>query len=117
MMIAINRPAPDANAERPVFEPGQLIRHVRYGYRGVVVEMHESCQADDEWYFRNKTQPDREQPWYHVLVDGSSTCTYVASENLAADPNGMPIQHPLLGYFFSGFADGAYVRNDRPWPQ
>ena len=60
-------------SEQPVFEPGQLIRHRPYGYRGVVVDRDEFCQADDEWYLKNQT---RDQPWYHGLVDGSSTCTY-----------------------------------------
>ena len=109
-MIAINRPL------RPVFEPGQLVRHRRYDYRGVVVARDESCQADDEWYFKNRTQPDRDQPWYHVLVDGAVACTYAASENLVADSSELPIEHPLLPHFFSGFKNGIYVRNDEPWP-
>ena len=109
-MIAINRPP------QPVFELGQLVRHRRYGYRGVVVERDEFCQADDEWYSRNQTQPDRDQPWYHVLVNGSSTCTYAASENLVDDSSGLLIEHPLLSHFFSEFKNGTYVRNDLPWP-
>jgi heat shock protein HspQ len=113
-MIAINQPA--EAQERPVFEPGQLVRHRRYGYRGVIVERDDACQADDEWYARNQTQPDREQPWYHVLVDGTSSSTYAASQNLVADPGGLPIDHPLVPYFFARFSDGRYERNDEPWP-
>ncbi len=109
-MIAFNRPS------RPVFEPGQLVCHRRYGYRGVVVDRDEFCQASKEWYSRNQTQPNREQPWYHVLVDGSLTCTYAASENLDVDSRGLPIRHPLLSQFFSEFRDGCYIRNDEPWP-
>jgi heat shock protein HspQ len=113
-MIAINR-APYDSRGRPIFEPGQLVRHRRYGYRGVVVQRDETCQADDQWYLKNQTQPDRNQPWYHVLVDRSSTCTYAASENLTAELVAQPIQHPLLPHFFSEFKNGAYVRNDKPW--
>ena len=109
-MIAFNHPP------RPVFEPGPLVRHRRYGYRGVVVDRNELCEADDEWYSKNQTQPDRDQPWYHVLVDGSSTCTYAASENLVADSSGLPIEHPLLPHFFREFKNGVYIRNDEPWP-
>ena len=109
-MIAISHPS------QPVFEPGQLVCHRRYGYRGVVVDRDESCKAGDEWYSKSQTQPDRNQPWYHVLVNGSSTCTYAASENLVADSSGLPIEHPLLPHFFSAFKDGIYVRNDEPWP-
>jgi heat shock protein HspQ len=109
-MIAINRPP------RSVFEPGQLVRHRRYGYRGVVVDRDESCQADDQWYLNNQTQPDRDQPWFHVLVDGSVSCTYAASESLVADSSQRQIEHPLLNHFFSEFKNGAYVRNKQPWP-
>ena len=115
-MIAINRHLSDSTGERPVFEPGQLVRHRRYGYRGVVVDRDESCQADDAWYHKNQTQPDRNQPWYHVLVDQSSSCTYAAAENLVADESELPVEHPLLQHFFSGFKDGRYIRNQQPWP-
>lgn len=115
-MIAIDRNTPGFGGERPVFKPGQLIRHRRYGYRGVIVDRDERCMADEAWYKKNQTQPDRDQPWYHVLVDQSTACTYAASQNLVADPSGTPIDHPLLQHLFSGFKDGHYVRNDEPWP-
>lgn len=111
-MIALNR-----SADGPtLFQPGQLVYHIRYRYRGVVVEFDESCRADENWYQGNQTQPDRSQPWYHVLVDQSATCTYVAAENLIVDDSGRPVSHPLLPRFFSDFVDGQYVRNDEPWP-
>ena len=103
-------------AREAMFVPGQLVSHRRYGYRGVVVDSDESCQASEEWYRSNRTQPVRDQPWYHVLVDGSEQITYVAQTNLATDEEGRPIQHPLVEYFFEGFADGVHQRNDRPWP-
>ena len=112
-VIQLNR---HDSGERPNFEPGQLVRHRRYGYRGVVVSRDESCQADDAWYFGNQTQPERGQAWYHVLVDGSTACTYAASQNLVADDSDEPIQHPLVARFFSDFRDGVYIRNDEPWP-
>ena len=80
------------------------------------MDRDDACQAPDEWYLKNQTQPDRDQPWYHVLVDGSSTCTYAASENLVADSSPLPIEHPLVPHFFEEFKDGSYVRNDEPWP-
>ncbi|MCA9246719.1 MAG: heat shock protein HspQ [Planctomycetales bacterium] len=110
-MISIN------HGLRPVFEPGDLVQHRRYGYRGVVVERDESCLADDAWYQKNQTQPDRQQPWYHVLVNHSSICTNATAENLALDTSGLPVEHPLLAQFFSAFQEGAYVRNDAQWPR
>jgi heat shock protein HspQ len=98
------------------FSEGQLVAHRRYGYRGVIVAFDNSCQADLSWYLANQTQPDRNQPWYHVLVHGSSSCTYVAQENLLTDESGLPISHSLLDAFFNGFAAGRYLRNESPWP-
>jgi heat shock protein HspQ len=117
-MIAVNKDfrEPAKSRNRPKFRPGQLVRHKRYAYRGVVVAFDRTCQADPDWYMSNKTQPDRNQPWYHVLVDGSTTCTYAAQENLREDIEGRPVQHPLVAHFFSGFEDGRHIRNDEPWP-
>jgi heat shock protein HspQ len=100
----------------PFFAPGDLVRHARYGYRGVVVSVDLTCQADDSWYQRNRTQPDREQPWYHVLVDGSRTATYAAQSSLEADPGPGEIAHPLLAFFFDRLEGDKYIRNDRDWP-
>lgn len=98
------------------FQPGELIRHRRYRYRGVVVAVDLACAADEDWYQTNQTQPDREQPWYHVLVHQSSSTTYAAEENLLPDTSEEPVLHPLVDYFFSGFVAGKHVRNDTPWP-
>ena len=73
-MIAI--PSDSHYSRQPQFEAGDLVKPRRYGYRGVVVKRDEKCLADDEWYTNNQTQPDRTQPWYHVLVDGTETATY-----------------------------------------
>lgn len=107
-----------ANYEtRPLFKPGQLVLHKRYGYRGVIVGLDLSCQASEQWYLSNQTQPAKNQPWYHVLVDGSGTVTYPAQTSLIADDSGEPISHPLIEHFFSGFVEGHYIRNSLPWPQ
>lgn len=98
------------------YHAGQLVRHRRYGYRGVVVGFDLSCQADESWYQTNRTQPDRSQPWYHVLVHQTPQVTYAAQTSLEPDPLSEPIVHPMLDAFFSGFSEGRYIRNDRPWP-
>ena len=98
------------------FEPGQLVYHQRYGYRGVIVSVDGHCKADPVWYMANQTQPNREQPWYHVLVDGTDNCTYPAQKNLLEDISGRPVAHPWIARFFSGFENGRYIRNDEPWP-
>ena len=100
-----------------IFQPGQVIIHRTYQYRGVIVAFDSSCQAPDTWYLSNQTQPDREQPWYHVLVDGTHETTYAAQSNLKPDLSGNPVVHPMLNLFFSGIDEEAkrYLRNDLPW--
>ena len=41
--------------------------------------------------------------------------TYVAEQNLEQDHSGLPIEHPLLERYFTGFSDGRYV-NDVQMP-
>ena len=99
------------------FKPGQIVRHKRYGYRGIIVDIDHNCQATDSWYYSNQTQPNREQPWLHVLVDGTDQVTYVAESNLELDASEEKIEHPLLSYFFNESTSGEYVRNDNTWPE
>ncbi len=90
---------------------GQIIRHRRYGYRGVVFGRDHTFQHDEAWYWSNRTQPNRDQPWYHVLVDGASHTTYVAEENLDVDSEDEPVDHPLIRRFFAGRHAGMYYAN------
>jgi len=99
----------------PNFAVGQLVRHLRYNYRGLIVGVDSHCRADQAWYLANRTQPDQCQAWYHVFVDGGGTTTYVAESNLASDPSDAAVDHPLVVEFFTRTQDGRYQRNDRPW--
>lgn len=99
------------------FSIGQVVRHLRHGYRGLVVSLDPTCQAPEDWYLSNQTQPPKAQPWYHLLVDGAQHVTYAAQSNLAEDDTGQPVVHPMLNLFFFGYEEGdnRYVRNDVPW--
>ncbi len=99
----------------PRFDPGQLVRHVRYGYRGVIVAVDVRCRAPDAWYRRNRTQPEKNQAWYHVLVDGSSQATYAAETSLEVDDDPHEVTHPLVADFFGPFDGTRYERNDESW--
>lgn len=114
-MIGLNEQYQSA-APAPLFSPGDLVLHRRYGYRAVVVDFDKTCQASTQWYQKNQTQPERNQPWYHLLVHDGTHTTYAAQSNLEADFSATPIEHPLVDAFFDKFEDGRYVRNDTPWP-
>jgi heat shock protein HspQ len=105
-----------SNYPPPKFAPGDLVRHVRYQYRGVVVALDPKCAAAEQWYQSNQTQPDRNQPWYHVLVHESGSVTYPAESSLEPDDTAEPIVHPWLDQFFSEFVEGKYHRNKTSWP-
>ena len=92
------------------FPIGAVVKHKLYHYRGVIVAYDMECVAGDKWYLANKTQPPRNQPWYHVLVhESGGLSTYVAQSNLECDASGEPINHPRLGSYFVEFKDGGYV--------
>jgi heat shock protein HspQ len=91
------------------FDIGQIIHHKRYDYRGVIVGIDPCCKAPDAWYYSNRTQPDRDRPWYHVLVHGGAE-TYVAEENLEIDPTGEAVTHPYLRHLFALHLNGRYLR-------
>ena len=91
------------------YDLGVVVIHKLYGYRGVIVAVDPRCMAGDTWYQSNKTQPAREQPWYHVLVhDSGGLSTYVAQSNLEADTTGQLIDHPRISCYFADFKDGRY---------
>ena len=94
------------------FDVGQLVSHLRHGYRGVIAGRDAECVADDDWYFGNRTQPTREQAWYHVLVHGGEHSTYVAEENLELYDGGEQVLHPMTRELFASFSGGCYQPRD-----
>lgn len=94
------------------YEPGQIIHHKRFGYRGVILAVDETFQGTERWYQEvARSRPPRDRPWYHVLVHGSEAETYVAERNLELDDSSAPITHPLVEVFFDELREGRYVRN------
>ena len=94
------------------FYIGQLISHLKSGYRGVVYDIDPVFSLTEEWYAAMaRSLPPKDTPWYHVLVDGQGHTTYVAERHLTPDEAGRPISHPLIDSLFSGFEDGSYKRH------
>jgi len=92
------------------FGIGTIIRHKLFGYRGVVFDVDPIFNGTDEWYeAMARSRPPKDRPWYHVLPDGQRHTTYVAERNLERDPDGAPIQHPLLDDLFEGKGEHGYT--------
>ena len=99
------------------FQIGDIITHIRNGYRGVIVHINPFFQNDQNWYLSIHTQPTKDQPWYFVLVDENQQVTYVAEHNLHHDNSENLVEHPMLNLFFSGYDAELkkYIRNSVPW--
>ena len=99
-----------------LFQIGQIVHNVRYDYRGVIVDCDRTCIADDQWYeYQTKGKgykPTKEQPWYHVLVDGAMHQTYVAQQNLEPSEDRRRIDHPSVDRIFPTFLQGRYHKEN-----
>ncbi|OOG28591.1 DNA-binding protein [Thioalkalivibrio denitrificans] len=92
-----------------MYSIGQIIHHRLFGYRGVVVDVDPVFQGTEEWYeAMAQSRPPRDEPWYHVLVDGQPVETYVAQRNLEPGDPSVPVEHPYVETFFSSFENGMY---------
>ena len=100
----------DGGASHSIFyDLGLVVTHQLYGYRGVIVAVDPVCMAGDTWYKTNKTQPIRNQPWYHILVhESGGLSTYVAHSNLELDNSDQAIDHPRIGSYFTKLENGRY---------
>lgn len=93
------------------YRVGQVIKHKKYGYRGVIVGWDEKCKAPRSWiHTMHGNNPAIEKtPHYSVLVDKRDRkdiqTTYVAQENIDIVTN-IEVQHPSIWDYFD-FYDGA----------
>ena len=91
------------------FSIGQIIHHQKFNYRGVIFDVDPIFSLTNEWYEEiAKSKPPKDSPWYQVLKDNSEQTTYVAEQNLTNTKSILPINHPLINYYFDNFSDGKY---------
>ena len=94
------------------FFVGQIIHHIKFDYRGVIFDVDATFRGTDEWYAQiARSQPPRDLPWYHVLVDGTDQTTYVAERHLEPDNTKRPIAHPLVLKLCGKFETDRYMTN------
>ncbi len=93
-----------------LFSIGQLVRHKKFDYRGVIIDVDACFQGSDEWYEQvARSRPPKNKPWYHVLVDNATHQTYIAERHLEADKKNSPINHPLVDTVLGEFSQGRYL--------
>ncbi len=97
---------------RARYNIGQVVRHRKHPFRGVVFDVDPVFSNSDEWYeaIPEDTRPAKDQPFYHLLAenDQSFYVAYVSEQNLIADYSGEPVGHPDVSEMFTGFDDGNY---------
>jgi heat shock protein HspQ len=92
------------------FNIGQLVEHVKAGYRGAIFGVDAEFALSEEWYDTvAKSRPPKDSPWYHVMVDDASNTTYVAERHLADAKDQSQINNPHLGKHFRQFDGHKYL--------
>ena len=91
---------------------GQVVRHRKHPFRGVVFDVDAIFANSEEWYqsIPADSRPDKDQPFYHLLAENSTDyyVAYVSEQNLVPDETGQPVTHPDLPDLFGDFEDGRY---------
>ena len=98
--------------KRAKYHLGQVVRHKKHPFRGVVFDVDPQFSNTDEWYeaIPEDSRPQKEQPFYHLLAenDQSYYVAYVSEQNLVPDSTGGPVDHPDVPEMFGEFRDGVY---------
>ncbi len=91
---------------------GQIVRHRKFGFRGVVFDIDPVFSNTEEWWLSipEEIRPRKDQPFYHLLAENGETyyTAYVSEQNLELDASGEPVDHPDIPSLFSYLRDGRY---------
>ncbi|XP_006813670.1 uncharacterized protein LOC102806273 [Saccoglossus kowalevskii] len=114
--------SPEPRSPRPAhvkYRVGQVIRHKKWGYRGVITGWDLTAKAPEEWLkqMHPKDKPYwRNHPNYAILVDTRDRAvpqlTYIPEENIEIITN-TKIIHPEIENYFEGFDGSQFLA--RPW--
>ncbi|TDQ59965.1 heat shock protein HspQ [Phaeovulum veldkampii DSM 11550] len=99
-------------ASRAKYHLGQVVRHRKHPFRGVVFDVDAIFSNTQEWYeaIPEENRPAKDQPFYHLLAETETSyyVAYVSEQNLIPDHSGEPVDHPDLQDLFGDFEDGRY---------
>ena len=99
------------------FHIGQVVRHRKHSFRGVVFDVDALFSNTEEWYdnIPEDSRPSKDQPFYHLLAENGegSYVAYVSQQNLVADDSEEPVDHPAITGLFGDYADGKYQLRPR----
>ena len=111
-VLAATDPVPAPPIAHARFSIGDVVRHRVFEFRGVIFDVDPVFANSEEWYqaIPEEIRPRKDQPFYHLLAENaeSSYVAYVSQQNLLADDNAGPVDHPAIEGLFERFADGRY---------
>jgi heat shock protein HspQ len=94
------------------FAIGQVVRHRKYPFRGIIYDVDPVFANTDEWWLAipEEVRPRKDQPFYHLFAENADTeyVAYVSEQNLLADTSGDPVRHPQVEEMFIRADDGEY---------
>lgn len=97
---------------RAKFSLGEVVRHRKHPFRGVVFDVDAIFSNTEEWYdaLPEDNRPKKNQPFYHLLAENEQSyyVAYVSEQNLVPDSTGGPVEHPDVHDLFGEFEDGRY---------
>ncbi len=97
---------------RAKYHLGQIVRHRKHPFRGVVFDVDAMFSNTDAWYdaIPEDSRPKKDQPFYHLLAenDQSFYVAYVSEQNLLPDEDDTPLRHPRIAIDFKRGASGTY---------
>ena len=90
------------------------VRHRIYGFRGVVFAVDPKFDNTEDWYdsIPEEVRPKKDQPFYHLFAETLEKAPYIAyvsEQNLEADQNPEPIDHPAIEGHFDVQDDGLFI--------
>lgn len=94
------------------FAIGQVVKHRRYPFRGVIYDVDPEFANTEEWWLSipEELRPRKDQPFYHLFAENADTeyVAYVSEQNLIPDTSGEPVRHPQVEETFDRDEDGVY---------
>ncbi len=94
------------------FGIGQVVRHRKYPFRGVIFDVDPSFSNTEEWWMSipEEVRPTKDQPFYHLFAENAETeyVAYVSEQNLLLDETREPVRHPQIKEMFVRSRDGGY---------
>lgn len=94
------------------FAIGQIVRHRRFPFRGVIYDVDPIFANTEEWWLAipEEVRPRKDQPFYHLYAENAETeyVAYVSEQNLLPDESGDPLRHPQIRETFDQLEDGRF---------